>query len=1769
MRAGRDGVKAGQASVGVAARGSRREQARGAGRDARRGVVRAWRVAEGGGSPAHPPRAPRALVRLTGALALAAAAICLCASSALASFPYVGAGSAGEPASWKLAPGQVPTNLGGLGWKFAATPAEPSNPLEAPQVRQNNSQTDELCGVTGMSLVDAHATFPAETGSCIAAGSPVHTGFQVTVGRPDVAIAELDSGIDWSDAGAMRELRAKYLLNPGELPAPRVDMSKTFDSSTGVNCETARAATGGDYDSGGSYPGGTPGGSGPIPYDVLEQGVFNTLDYACDSRVAKVLSYPRCTNPPTTSECRNGPPGMLIPEDLIIAFSDGSDHDGNGYANDIAGWNYVDNTNDAFDDVQYGHGTGEAQDSAAEANNPAGETGSCPNCMVMPLRVGESFVAEANRFGEATIYATDRGVDIVQEALGSLNDPVFAREAIDYAYHHGVTVIASAADEEAEHHNQPGALPHTIVVNAVEGPADLEGVPITNTPPSYLQLDGCTNFGTRVDLSVPATSCSSEATGKSAGVAGLLYSAARNACGASLYGACKAGAKLPAAKDCTRVDGTACAVTADEVQQLMASGNIAGTTVNGSSQLGSTPPSSGSAAADAGEGGQADDIDTAASPETACSVGMAPTCTDPNSNSLFAPDEKGGVEGPLPDTFRFPSRKGFDEFFGYGRIDAYKSVEAAAQGWVPPEADITSPEWFQQVDPNPGSFALNGYVSARSKYTCRVEVAPGAQPNNARTSSGGDFAAVPSSYCDGTTVHAKAFNGLLANVSTATLKAMFPKGNPVSFSGNENGGTAQTSNGRPNTLPYAFTVRVVVSTASGTPGPAMTGEDRRQLFLHRDAEMLKGFPVEMKGDGDASPVLADIAGKDSNQLIVANSDGWIHAYQYDPVSGGLTDLPGWPVHTEPLPLHGGEHAFSGGGLSTAHYDPVIEAPAVGDLSGNGELAVIADDVQGNVYAWNSKGQRIFHQTSNPDYSGAPLSGNPSWEAERYGTRERTEGGFVTSPVLAKLDSAAGRGLEIIAAGEDRHVYAWHADGSAVNGFPVLVEDPDKVASVDPSSNQPRFNGNVPGGQDKSEDQGKIVDTPAVAYLDGPNNPPSIVVGSNEEYLTDKGNEGGINASGVSSASVGGLGLTGVLTFANGRAYAIKSTGCSSDSGSCATGGFTCASSKCTSNAFRSGWPAKIGIIDAGLLPDVGEGINGSPVVAPVACPEGGEGLKVGVTPDAGPGYVLNADGSSCYGSEEGKDNVLATEGGSGKGATDTPSFPAVGEPSFGTFDGTTMSFFAPEAGLLRALDVVAPDYQKGSQDFTAAWQANTGKFAPGYPAVTNDLSFITGQTVGDITGEAPKQEVVAGTASQDLQAFNGEGEPASPAWPKLTGGWTVATPVLGSLGTIDTATDAKKDVVSLTREGTLAVYSTPASACSPSSWPNFHHDIANSGDYTRDAVPPGRPLNASVAENVLHFTAPGDDLMCGKATSYEIVTSESPITAQNFASATPLSGAPEPAAPGTPQSYTLPPSVENYVAIRAVDDQGNVGLPASTEYNPGAPLPSLGRCVKASPPKTGEWIYARCVGYAHGKGAYNFLPGPGAQRKLTGQLGAITLETTGRAKITCASGTSSGEYTGSKTLTMTLALSGCERPSTHQPCQSVGSASHQIVTGALEGELGFITSGAKISVGLDLEHEPALATFECATTAAPGKELINLTGSVIGPIKKIDSMVPGFTVTYKQAAGRQVPEAFEGGAKDTLVTSIVGGSSEQTGLSATLTITNEEALEIKAKTRAK
>ena len=371
-------------------------------------------------------------------------------------------------------------------------------------------------------------------------------------------------------------------------------------------------------------------------------------------------------------------------------------------------------------------------------------------------------------------------------------------------------------------------------------------------------------------------------------------------------------------------------------------------------------------------------------------------------------------------------------------------------------------------------------------------------------------------------------------------------------------------------------------------------------------------------------------------------------------------------------------------------------------------------------------------------------------------------------------------LEVVAAAMDRHVYAWHPGGAAVRGFPALVVDSSKVASIDPATHQVTFNEQA----GDSLMQGAIVATPAVGDLTGDGRP-EIVVGTNEEYAVNAPGEGGLNADNVEMRALEqAAGATGVLDPAHARVYALDRRG-----------------------RVLEGWPAKIGKLTAELLPIVGEGITGSPVIGPAEC-AGAGGVAVGAIPDAGLGYLLRSDGDSCLGSgADGKDRVVDTVPPAGV-VQDSPAFPAVGHPAFGDFGGG-VSFLAPAAGLRRALDAAVNEYQQGSQDFAGAWSTRDGRFRPGFPAAVNDLQFLTGPSVADLDGQAG-EELIGGTASQDLYALRADGRPLSQAWPKLTSDWLVANPLVGSFGGSE-----GKVVVALTRSGTMLAYRTGAPACSP------------------------------------------------------------------------------------------------------------------------------------------------------------------------------------------------------------------------------------------------------------------------------------------------------------------------------------------------------------------
>lgn len=244
---------------------------------------------------------------------------------------------------------------------------------------------------------------------------------------------------------------------------------------------------------------------------------------------------------------------------------------------------------------------------------------------------------------------------------------------------------------------------------------------------------------------------------------------------------------------------------------------------------------------------------------------------------------------------------------------------------------------------------------------------------------------------------------------------------------------------------------------------------------------------------------------------------------------------------------------------------------------------------------------------------------------------------------------------------------------------------------------------------------------------------------------------------------------------------------------------------------------------------------------------------------------------------------------------------------------------------------------------------------------------------------------------------------------------------------------------------------------------------------------------------------------------------------------------------------------------------------AVTAATAAAAPPEFGRCVPAAVPKTGQYMGKNCVVPSPGnKGKYDFLPAPGPAPAFSGLGEKVSLETPGKAVITCAAATFEGSYTGPKTETVTLDLVGCILSSSpsQQKCQTTPVKEGEIEA-QLEGELGFISGGSKPVVGLDLKPKApstTFATFQCGKLPETGPSG-TIEGSVIAPISPKNHMVEEFKLKYLQSGGKQAVEHFEGGPNDTLTVKLLSGvelKTEPIGLKTIVVDSNEEPLEIKA-----
>jgi parallel beta-helix repeat protein len=125
------------------------------------------------------------------------------------------------------------------------------------------------------------------------------------------------------------------------------------------------------------------------------------------------------------------------------------DDDGNGYIDDVYGWDFADNDEYPMDYLP--HGTHVAGIIGAVGNNSVGVTGVCWNVKIMNLKIFPNYGNEGFISGaiDAIEYAVDKGARILNNSWGGEIDPdliIALKDAIEAADANGVIFVAAAGN---------------------------------------------------------------------------------------------------------------------------------------------------------------------------------------------------------------------------------------------------------------------------------------------------------------------------------------------------------------------------------------------------------------------------------------------------------------------------------------------------------------------------------------------------------------------------------------------------------------------------------------------------------------------------------------------------------------------------------------------------------------------------------------------------------------------------------------------------------------------------------------------------------------------------------------------------------------------------------------------------------------------------------------------------------------------------------------------------------------------------------------------------------------------------------------------------------------------------------------------------------------------------------------------------------------------------------------------------------------------------
>ncbi|MEJ7663893.1 MAG: S8 family serine peptidase [Hymenobacter sp.] len=155
----------------------------------------------------------------------------------------------------------------------------------------------------------------------------------------------------------------------------------------------------------------------------------------------------------------------------------GIDDDGDGYIDNLYGWDFSNNNNDPrANDDNVVHGTETSGVAAGQADNGLGIAGVGFNSKFLPLQIFPGTTTGAFAGYEAVVYAADHGCRVINMSWGGVGGySRFEQDVCTYAaVNRDAVLVAAAGNTPAELLFYPASYDHVLSVSATD-PADAKG----------------------------------------------------------------------------------------------------------------------------------------------------------------------------------------------------------------------------------------------------------------------------------------------------------------------------------------------------------------------------------------------------------------------------------------------------------------------------------------------------------------------------------------------------------------------------------------------------------------------------------------------------------------------------------------------------------------------------------------------------------------------------------------------------------------------------------------------------------------------------------------------------------------------------------------------------------------------------------------------------------------------------------------------------------------------------------------------------------------------------------------------------------------------------------------------------------------------------------------------------------------------------------------------------------------------------------------------